>query len=53
MPDTIEEICKQFVKICETGTSHDCTVFVAEAKRKGVSYETLCEYKRKNKKEDK
>lgn len=41
-----EKICKEFVKICKNGTSKDCMKFVYEAKRNGVSYEELCEYKR-------
>ena len=41
-----EQICKEFVDICKNGTSRGCSRFVHEAKRNGVSYEELCEYKR-------
>ena len=41
-----EQICKAFVEVCKNGTSRDCSRFVQEAKRNGVSYEELCEYKR-------
>ena len=41
-----EQICKEFVEVCKNGTSKDCSRFVHEAKRNGVSYEELCEYKR-------
>ena len=41
-----EQICKEFVEVCRKGTSKDCSRFVHEAKRNGVSYEELCEYKR-------
>lgn len=40
------EILKEFVNICKTGSSKDASKFVHEAKRKGVSYEELVEYKR-------
>lgn len=40
------DLMEQFVKICDTGTSKDCRLFVQEAKRKGISYEELCDYKR-------
>ena len=43
---TKEQICKEFVEVCKNGTSKDCSKFVYEAKRNGVSYEELCEYKR-------
>lgn len=45
---TKEQICKEFVEVCKNGTSKDCSKFVYEAKRNGVSYEELCEYKRNN-----
>lgn len=41
-----EDICKEFVRICKIGTSRDCRIVVDEARRHGVSYEELCEYKR-------
>ena len=40
------EILKEFVDVCKTGSSKDASKFVHEAKRKGVSYEELVEYKR-------
>ena len=43
---TKEQICKEFIEVCKNGTSKDCSKFVYEAKRNGVSYEELCEYKR-------
>ena len=47
---TKEQICEQFIKVCKNGTSMDCSKFVHEAKRNGVSYEELCEYKRLSRK---
>ena len=44
---TKEQILEGFVNICKNGTSKDCMIYVNEAKRKGISYEELCEYKRK------
>lgn len=41
-----KEIMDEFVRICKVGTSRDCRVVVDEAKRHGISYEELCEYKR-------
>ena len=41
-----EEIMNEFVRICKVGTSRDCRIVVDEAKRHGISYEELCEYKR-------
>ena len=41
-----EEIMDEFVRICKVGTSRDCRIVVNEAKRHGISYEELCEYKR-------
>ena len=40
-----QEIMDEFVRICKVGTSRDCRIVVAEAKRNGISYEELCEYK--------
>ena len=40
------EIMDEFVRICKVGTSRDCRIVVDEAKRQGISYEELCEYKR-------
>lgn len=40
------EILDEFVRICKIGTSRDCKIVVDEAKRQGISYEELCEYKR-------
>ena len=42
-----EEILNEFVRICKLGTSRDCRIVVQEAKRQGISYEELCQYKRK------
>lgn len=42
-----QQILDEFVRICKIGTSRDCKIVVDEAKRKGISYEELCEYKRK------
>ena len=44
---TTEQILKGFIDICKSGTSRDCRIYVQEAKRKGVTYAELCEYKRK------
>ena len=44
---TKQQIMDAFVELCKVGTSHDCSVFVSEARRKGITYEELCEYKRK------
>ena len=41
-----EEIMNEFVRVCKVGTSRDCRIVVDEAKRHGISYEELCEYKR-------
>lgn len=41
-----EEIMNEFVRVCKVGTSRDCRIVVNEAKRHGISYEELCEYKR-------
>lgn len=41
-----EEIMNEFVRICKVGTSRDCRIVVNEAKRHGISYEELCDYKR-------
>ena len=41
-----QEIMDEFVRICKVGTSRDCRIVVDEAKRHGISYEELCEYKR-------
>ena len=41
-----EEIMNEFVRICKVGTSRDCRIVVDEAKRHGISYEELCDYKR-------
>lgn len=41
-----EEIMNEFVHICKVGTSRDCRIVIDEAKRHGISYEELCEYKR-------
>ena len=43
-----QEILDEFVRICREGTSKDCSKVVHEAKRHGVLYEELCEYKRNN-----
>lgn len=40
-----QEIMDEFVRICKIGTSRDCRIVVDEARRNGVSYEELCEYK--------
>lgn len=41
-----QEIFDEFVRICKVGTSRDCRIVVDEAKKHGISYEELCEYKR-------
>lgn len=41
-----EDILNEFVRICKVGSSRDCRIVVDEAKRQGISYEELCEYKR-------
>ena len=41
-----EQILEEFIEICKTGTSKDCRIFVEQAKKQGISYEELCEYKR-------
>ena len=46
------DIYEEFVRICRTGTSKDCRIFVQEASRKGISYEQLCEYKREKENDD-
>jgi hypothetical protein len=35
-----------FVEVCKNGTSKECREYVDKAKRNGISYEELCEYKR-------
>lgn len=42
-----EEIMDEFARVCKSGTSRDCRIVVDEAKRHGISYEELCEYKRR------
>ena len=42
-----QEILDGFVNVCKNGTSKDCSRYVNEAKRCGVSYEELCAYARK------
>ena len=49
---TKEHICKEFIKVCKNGTSKDCSKFMYEAKRNGISYEELCDYKRKKRWDD-
>jgi hypothetical protein len=44
---TKQEILDGFIMVCKKGTSHDCSVYVSEARNRGVTYEELCEYKRK------
>lgn len=46
------QILEEFIDVCHRGTSRDCMIFVNEAKRQGVSYEELCEYKRIKEKEE-
>lgn len=43
---TKQEILDEFVRVCKTGTSRDSRIVVQEAKRFGISYDELCEYKR-------
>lgn len=42
-----EEIMDEFASVCKSGNSRDCRIVVDEAKRRGISYEELCEYKRR------
>ncbi len=44
---TKQEILDGFIMVCKNGTSRDCSVFVSEARSRGITYEELCEYKRK------
>ena len=41
-----EEIMNEFVRICKVGTSRDCRIVVNEARKHGITYEELCDYKR-------
>lgn len=45
---TKKQIKEKVLEIWLTGTSKDSRIAVAEAKRNGVSYEELCEYKRRH-----
>lgn len=42
-----QEILDEFVRVCEVGTSRDCRIIVQAAMGEGISYEELCEYKRR------
>lgn len=42
-----EDIMDEFVRVCKSETSRDCRIVVDVAKRHGISYEELCEYKRR------
>lgn len=44
---TREQIKEKVIDIWKNGTSKDSRIAVEEAKRNGVGYEELCEYKQK------
>lgn len=46
---TKQEIMDKVIEVWENGTSRDSRIVVDEAKRNGVSYEELCDYKRRKK----
>ena len=48
---THEEILRGFIEVCKTGTSIDCSRYADQAKRMGITWEELCEYKRRETKE--
>ena len=43
---TKQQILDGFVRICKTGTSKDCRIYVQEAKQLGITYDELCDYKK-------
>lgn len=44
---TKQQILDGFVRVCKTGTSKDCRIYIQEAKQLGITYDELCDYKKK------